>query len=108
MVYDNPQSLILPVESNPLYTLFTVFLILLCLLILISVFREHSTQGWYTIEKDEYNFMANEESEQSRLDLATTYIEIDQTQEAKTLLKELLNSKNPITKEKAKQLLKSI
>lgn len=52
--------------------------------------------------------MADEHSEQSRLDLATTFIEIDQIQEATPLLEDLLSSRNPITKEKVKQLLKRI
>lgn len=109
MVYDNPQSLILPIQSDFIYTLFTCFLISLCFLILLSVFTEPSIiKKEYTTESDEYNFMADEHSEQSRLDLATTFIEIDQIQEATPLLEDLLSSRNPITKEKVKQLLKRI
>lgn len=110
MVYDNPKSLMLPIQNHLAYTVFSLMLIILCFLILYSVYNElfSRKQGWYTVEKDEYNFMAEEASEQSRLDLATAYLEIDQLHEAKLLLEELLNSKNPITKEKAKQLLKKI
>lgn len=109
MVFDNPHALILPVADSITYTLFSVFLISLCVLILTCIYREQSpNENWYTVEDDEYNFLADENSEQSRLDLAAVYIEIHQHQDAKTLLKELLNSQNPITKEKAKQLLKNI
>lgn len=109
MVYENPHSLLLPITDTTAYTLFSVFIILLSLFILFTIFSEqqHSGHG-YTVEEDEYNFMASEESEQSRLDLASAYLDIQQTEEAKSLLQELLHSRNPITKEKAKQLLKRI
>lgn len=105
MVFDNPTSVILPFTDTFAYSVYSIFMLLLCLFIFICVYREQSF-SWYTIEEDEYNFMATESSEQSRLDLASAYIEIDQKAEAKLLLKDLLSSKNPITKEKAKQLLK--
>ncbi|MCP8351981.1 FimV/HubP family polar landmark protein [Candidatus Synchoanobacter obligatus] len=78
-------------------------------LIVIAVFREHATTStWCHVGKDEYNFMGSEDSEQSRLDLAEAFIDIGQTSEAQTILNELHQSPNPITKERAKQLLRSI
>jgi|GEM_PF-6143738 FimV-like protein len=108
MIYDNPQSLLLPINNIFAHTIFSVFLTIICVLILISIYSEHHLSNDYNINGDEYNFMASEESEQARLDLAHVFIDIDQNVDAKTILNELLKSKNPITRENAKQLLRTI
>ena len=108
MIYENPLPLIAGSTDHLSYAIFSIFSIALSLAILIAVYIEQkasSPNNWYHIANDEYDFMASGESEQSRLDLAEAYIDIGHYQDANPILNELLNSNNPITKEKAKQLL---
>ena len=59
----------------------------------------------YTTGPDEYDFMACESSLQSRLDLAMTYLEMEQSAQALKILKELSTCGNPNIEAQAKQEL---
>jgi FimV-like protein len=109
MFYENPLNIIPITTHHYSYALFSIGAIILSCLTLLAIYRENSLHQpntkWYQVAKDEYDFMASDESEQSRIDLAEAYIDIGHNNDAATILEELLNSPNPITKEKAKQLL---
>ena len=106
MPYDTALPIISSSSFHLAYLWLFIFSVLFSALTLLAVYLEHQApKSWYQVAGDEYNFMASEESEQSRLDLAEAYIEIGQRTDAATILQGLLLSKNPITKQKAKQLL---
>ena len=110
MPYDTAA---MPIISNQSFHItylgITVFALLFSLTTLFAIYMEHqSSNTWYQVAEDEYNFMASAESEQSRIDLAEAYIDIGQHADAKIILQGLLSSKNPITKQKSKQLLSVI
>ena len=105
-MYDTPLPIISNSSFHQAYLCLFIFSIVFSALTLLAIYLEHQTpKSWYQVADDEYNFMASEESELSRFDLAEAYIEIGQTSDATTILQGLLQSKNPITKQKAKQLL---
>ena len=108
MPYDTTSALPI-INDASIHVAYTGLLLFGCLfssMTLIALYFEHQPpQSWYQVAHDEYNFMASEESEQSRLDLAEAFIDIGQVSDANTILQDLLSSKNPITKQKAKQLL---
>jgi FimV-like protein len=109
MIYENPLPLVTSFPNHFGNILFLIFSLIFSALTLFSIYMEHQApKHWYQVANDEYNFMASADSEQSRLDLAEAYISIGQSPDARTILNELLTSRNPITKEKAKQLLKDI
>ena len=105
MVYENPLPLITDFTDHFSYLIFSLIMIALSIGIILSVVLEHRHTQWYQVADDEYNFMAQPESEQSRLDLAQAFLDIGKNTEAKDILEELLSSHNPIIKEHTKQLL---
>ena len=107
MVYENPLPIITDFTNHANYILFSIAILLLCTSIIVSIYFEHASKSsWYKVEEDEYNFMASSESEQSRLDLAKAFLEIQHMNEAKVILNELLKSQNPLIREQSKELLK--
>ena len=108
----NIEPIHLDLTHNLPYTLFSIAAILFTVLTLISVFREFRAfdkpKEWYGINKDEYDFMATEESAQSRLDLARAYLDMNETQNATIILSELTESQNPIIRDEARQLIKNL
>ena len=101
-----------PTHANFIMQLIlTICMIAFCLSIMSIIFRpqaKKSKHSWYHIDNNEYNFMAAEESEQSRLDLAQAYLDIDQIADASIILSELSQVKNPLIKEQAKQMLSNL
>lgn len=111
MIYTNPPPLVYELAHSTSHTVYTILMVIFAFLIIASVIQEQQKpkQPWYnTPPSDEYNFMAEEESAESRLNLAEAYIDIGHIQDAQSILSELLNVKNPVIKEQAKQLLKKI
>ncbi|MEC7030517.1 MAG: hypothetical protein VXW87_02485 [Pseudomonadota bacterium] len=106
MPYDSPLPIITDASFHIANFGLTIFVLLFSTVTIVAIYLEHkSPRSWYQVADDEYNFMASEESEQSRLDLAEAYLDIGQVSDATIILKGLLLSKNPITKQRSKQLL---
>lgn len=84
-----------------------IVLSLSSLVILMSLLfsTRHKTAINYTTGPDEYDFMACESSLQSRLDLAMTYLEMEQSPQALKILKELSTCGNPNIEAQAMQEL---
>ena len=110
MIYNNPPPIAYELANSISYSIFSYLMFVAAALILFAVLREQKTQShtWYEAPEDEYNFMASQESEQSRLDLAQAFLDIGHTHDAKIILSELINVKNPLIKEQAKQILRKI
>ena len=110
MVYENPLPLVSDFSDSLTNISFSIGILLLSAITLIAIYREQSPpkDQWCEVPNDEYNFMADSSSEQSRLDLAQAYIDMDQHHDATIILQQLLHSDNPIIKEASKQLLRRL
>ncbi len=79
------------------------------LLVLIqTIYHSIPSAVLYQLEDGEYDFLQDTSSLQPRLDLAHAYIEMNQIDNAKIILNELINSSDINIREKAIQALDNI
>ena len=79
------------------------------LLVLINtIYTSIPSTRLYQLEDGEYDFLQDNSSQQSRLDLAQAYIEMNQLENARIILSDLVNSSDPIIREKAIQAIDNI
>jgi FimV-like protein len=73
-----------------------------------TIYHSIPSTKLYQLEDGEYDFLQDTSSLQSRLDLAQAYVEMNQIQNAKDILNELINSSDVNIREKAIQALDNI
>ncbi|MDC3180859.1 hypothetical protein OAT84_01785 [Gammaproteobacteria bacterium] len=78
------------------------------LLVIIKTLYYSRSNPLYQLESGEYDFLSDESSLQSRLDLAQAYLEMNQNQSARQILKQLSHSSDINIREKAIQALDNI
>lgn len=111
MVYESPPPIAHELAHSQIYHLYTFVLLAISMLLIYTFYKSLSSEAtstWYNAPDDEYDFLQEEDSAQSRLDLAQAYIQMHQYNDAKIILNELLNVKNPLIKEQSKQLLREM
>lgn len=90
---------------NKLFMILAGVIVVLAILIIILSFTRRKGSKTIDEDKGDYDFMGSEESIPAKLDLARSYIDMDDKKAAKKILKEIKKHGNQAQQEEAEKLL---